>query len=506
MKESLQRKYGILFSYLRMGINILITLCYTPILLRFLGQNEYGLYSLIASTISYLTMLDLGFGNAIIVYTSKYHAEKKYEEEKKLHGMFLVIFCIISFIAFIIGIILYLNVQNLFAFSMTSYEINKAKILMIILILNLVITFPLNIYSSIISAYEKFVFQKIISLISKVLEPLIMIPILLLGGKSISLVFVLSLINIFVLLSNYFYCKNKLNIKIKFLGFDLKIFKEIFSYSFFIFLGIIVDLVNFGLDNFILGSISGTIEVSIYSVASQFDTLLMSLSACCCTLLLPKFSKMVTQNKSDKDLNTEFMKFGRFQFYIMFLFLTGFIIFGHNFIIVWAGANYSESYYITIVLISVLTFVLIENIGVYIMQAKNLHKTKSLISLGGAFFNLIISIPLTKKWGAFGAALGTSISYGITNLIINNIYYQKKVKLDVVKFWTNIFKMSIPLFGIFICFAIFNKFVIQASTLLEIGFWAVIYSIIYFMISYFFCFSDYEKNVIKSIKGKILKN
>ena len=66
-------------------INTLIQLLYTPLLIRKLGQSEYGLYSLVASIIGYLLIMDLGFGNAIIVYTAKYKAQNKPEEEKKLH-------------------------------------------------------------------------------------------------------------------------------------------------------------------------------------------------------------------------------------------------------------------------------------------------------------------------------------------------------------------------------------------------------------------------------------
>ena len=52
---------------------------------------------------------------------------------------------------------------------------------------------------------------------------------------------VLTLINLIIMLSNYFFCKNKLNVNIKFLGFDKKVFKEILGYSFFIFLEAFVD-------------------------------------------------------------------------------------------------------------------------------------------------------------------------------------------------------------------------------------------------------------------------
>ena len=95
MNKSTQRKSGVILSYVSIIASTLVQLLYTPFLTKMLGQSEYGLYSLIASIIGYLTVLDLGFGNAIIVYTAKYRANNEYEKEKKMQGMFKVIFCIL---------------------------------------------------------------------------------------------------------------------------------------------------------------------------------------------------------------------------------------------------------------------------------------------------------------------------------------------------------------------------------------------------------------------------
>ena len=60
MINSNQRKSGVVLSYVSIILNTLIQLLYTPLLIRMLGQSEYGLYSLVSSIIGYLTVLDLG--------------------------------------------------------------------------------------------------------------------------------------------------------------------------------------------------------------------------------------------------------------------------------------------------------------------------------------------------------------------------------------------------------------------------------------------------------------
>lgn len=69
-----QLKAGAMLSLLTFGAANVLGLLYTPYMLRMMGQEEYGLYSLVASVVSYLTMLDFGFGNAIVRYTNLYNA------------------------------------------------------------------------------------------------------------------------------------------------------------------------------------------------------------------------------------------------------------------------------------------------------------------------------------------------------------------------------------------------------------------------------------------------
>ena len=132
-----QVKIGSILSYVVIVLNILVGLIYTPIMLRIMGQSEYGTYSLISSIIGYLTILDLGFGNAIIIYTSRYRAKNQKEEQSKLNGTFLIIYSIIGVIAGIMGAILYSNVDKLFGSTMTTYELQTAKAMTLVLIINL---------------------------------------------------------------------------------------------------------------------------------------------------------------------------------------------------------------------------------------------------------------------------------------------------------------------------------------------------------------------------------
>ena len=185
MNKSKQRKVGAILSYVSIIASTLVQLLYTPFLVSKLGQSEYGLYSLVSSIIGYLTILDLGFGNAIVVHTSKYRATGETEKAKTLHGMFKVIYLCIGVVAGIAGIIMAVNSEALFGGSMSAEDVDKMRIMLMILSFNLFLTFSFSVYGSIITASENFVFQKVVSIIGIVAKPLLMIPVLFMGYSSL---------------------------------------------------------------------------------------------------------------------------------------------------------------------------------------------------------------------------------------------------------------------------------------------------------------------------------
>lgn len=500
-----QIKIGSILSYVVIALNMLIGLIYTPIMLRLMGQSEYGTYSLIASIMGYLTVLDLGFGNAIIIYTSRFRAKGQKDQQSKLNGMFLIIYSIIGIIAGIIGAILYANMDRMFASTMTIQELQKAKVMVIILIVNLIFTFPLSIFGSIITAYEKFIFSKVVNILRIILMPCIMLPLLYMGYRSVTMTLVTTILNLSSLIINLIYCLKVIKINFTFGEFDTKLLKEIFGYSFFIFLAIIVDKINLNIDQFILGSVIGTIEVAIYTVASQIHTIYVSLSTAINGVLLPKITMLIENKESDEKISDIFIQTGRLQYIIMALITTGFIIFGQEFIRIWAGEGYEKSYWTELILMIPAIVPLIQNVGINILQAKNMHKFRTVVYFFIAIANLFISIPLARKFGSIGSAIGTSIACLLGQWIIMNIYYYKKAHIDIPRFWKNILKMSIPIIILFIPACVFN-YRNSSTNIIIIGIKIIVYTITYSILLWSFALNDYEKDLIRKPINKILKH
>ena len=494
-------KVGAILSYVQLILGNIISIIYTPIMLRLLGQNEYGLYNLSSSTISYLGLLSFGFGSAYIRYYSKYKAKKDEVSISRLNGTFLIVYSVIAVVALIAGMVLIGNIELIFENGLTPNEIYKSRILMSFMVFNLAISFPISVFTSNITANEKFFFQKVVGSINTVINPFIMLPVLLMGYKSVGMVVATTILGLVNSGLNVWYCFKKISIKFSFEKFDFGLMKEISIFSSYIFLNMIVDQINWNVDRFLLGMYKGTGAVAVYGIGSQINTYYMSFSTSVSNVFIPKINRMVNESADDRILTEIFTKVGRIQFIILSFILSGFVFFGKYFIEdIFAGTGYELSYPVALLLIFPVTVPLIQNLGIEIQKAKNMHKFRSILYFLIAIGNLLISIPLCKYYGVIGCAIGTSVTMILGNCILMNWYYHTKIGLDMIYFWKNIAAfipgLIIPIIsGVIMTFIGINSI----ERFLVMG---IIYIIIFLISIYKLSMNEYEKQLFS---GPLLK-
>lgn len=494
-----QLKAGAALNYISICLNMVVGLIYTPYMLRMLGQSEYGLYSLAASIIAYLTILDLGFGNAIVRYTAKFRAEGKLKEQEEMFGMFFILYIGIGIIAMIAGSVLSLNVENIFSRSMTETEVARTRIMLWLMTFNLAFTFPMSIWGSIMSAYERFVFQKMVGIIRSVLNPAVMVLLLVAGYKAVAMVVVTTLFNVVTLLINWWYCRHRLSIKIRFAKFKWGFLKEVAIYSFWIFLNAIMDRIYWSTGQFVLGIFRGAAAIAVYAVAIQLQSMFMMFSTAISGVFLPKVTAMVTKENNEREISNLFVRTGRLQYIVMAFILSAFIVFGKSFIRLWAGDGYLDAYYLCLMFFIPLTIPLIQNLGITILQARNQMKFRSLLYIFIALASLALSIVLAKPYGGYGCAFATSLALLVGQVIIMNIYYHRKQHLDMVKFWKEISKMSvIPIIFIFAGIFLMREYLPSNLSIIEFVSTAITFTVTYALAFAAFAMNKEERELFKA--------
>ena len=498
-----QLKAGAVLNYVVLGLNSVVGLVYTPFMLRMLGQSEYGIYSLAASIIAYLSMLDLGFGNAVIRYTAKFRAENRSEEQYSMFGMFTVLYSVIGLVVITIGMVLFFNLDTFFADTLTEVELGRTRVIVMLMILNLAVTFPLSIYGAIITAYEDFVFLRVVQIARIVLSTMVMIALLTCGYKAVAMVVVQTLFNVVTLGINYFYCKNKIHIKIRFSRPDYALLKEVAVYSFWIFLNVVMDRIYWSTGQFVLGATQGTMAVAVFAVAIQLQAIYMMFSSGVSGVFLPRVTAMVAQQNDSKEISNLFIKVGRIQFIVISFILSGFVVFGRQFISIWAGPEYDDAYVITLIFFVALLVPLIQNMGIVILQARNQMKFRSILYLCISLCSLVCQVPLSKMFGGIGCALAIGGALFIGQWVIINVYYQRVQKIDIYRFWVEIIKMTvIPVIVVVAAMLLIDGTLGLIQFIVAIG----AFSVVYLALFYRFSMNEYERGLIMRPLRRLIKH
>lgn len=433
-----QRKAGVMLAYLSQGIHILSALLYTPVMLRLLGQSEYGLYQLVYSLVSSLGLMTFGFASSYLRFYSRAKAAGDEEEVSRLNGMYLTVFLFLAVLCLCCGGVLAANVGAVFSNGLTPEEYPKARILLLIMVVNLALNFPGSVFDSMTSAHERFAFQRSLSVMQHFLNPFLTLPLLLMGYGSVSMVVVTTALTVARLVLNVWFCFRKLHVRICFRGFRWRLLREIWGFTFFIFLNLIIDQINWSVDKVLLGRMAGTTAVAIYGLGGQINTMYGQAGRIISAVFLPRVNRLTAEHRGDWALTELFTKVGRVQFLVLGLILSGFVFFGRPFLHFWGGEGYAESYAVTLWLIVPLTVPLIQDLGIEIQRAKNLHRTRSVVYFIVALANVALSIPLIRRFGPTGAAVGTAAALVAGNILFMNWYYGKRIGLDIGYFWKQI--------------------------------------------------------------------
>lgn len=491
-------------SYVMMIFEVLSTLLLTPFIIRTLGQAEYGVYKLSASVVAYLLLLDLGVGNAITRYIAKFRASGEKEQSQKFLGVATIYYTVIALVALIAGVVLIAVFPKAFAKGLTASEIKLGQELLFITMINAAVTLGTAAYNNVIIAYERFTVSKGVPIIQIIVRMALTVVMLKGGFGSVGIVMVNLLMTVVCRGFFIIYVLFRLKLRPKFKGIEISFVKEIILYSSMILIQMIATQLNATVDQILIGSLvaSSAAILAVYSVGTQVTQYFQSMGTAFTGVLMPGIVKMVESGVDSKTLTDEMIRIGRIILIVLGLIWGGFLACGQQFITLWAGADNSNAYFVAVILMTAYMFILTESIGTQILWAMNQHKEQAILKGIIVLLNILLTVVLIKWQPLIGATIGTFISLVLGDVVVMNVIFKKKLKMNLGYYYKGLTKGILPCIAVATAVGFVARHFLKnggwISLLLEVAIICLVYAVCILM----FGMNTYEKNIVLSVLRK----
>lgn len=496
-QSSHQLKLGAVISYIAIGINIISGLLYTPWMIHSIGRESYGLYTLALSVIT-LFVFDFGLSAAVTRFVARYLAQGRQDKADNCVGLVYRLYIIIDIILLLMLLGVYFFIPEIYR-ELTSNEIEKFKVVYTMAAMYAVVSFPFIPVNGVLTAHECFIQVKVCDVLHKLIIVGAMTVCLLMGYGLYALVMVNALSGVLTIAFKLWCIQRYTPQRICWHYFNKEELKEIAGYSGWVTVIALAQRCIFTLAPSILGALSGSTAIAILGIAMTLEGYIYTFANALNGMFLPKVSRIV----NDKgDVVPLMIRVGRIQIYIIGLIVVGVICFGQEFIQLWVGKEFSESYLCAVLIILPSLFHLPQTIGSETIYAKNQVKNLAIVFIIMAICNLLGAIILSQPFGAVGICASVFIAYLTRTIGMDYVLY-KKLGIDVFKFFHNTF--VVLAFPMIMCISL--GFVIEYY--LGIGGWigfvikGFLFVILYSAIIYFFAMNSNERNLVLSlIKNK----
>lgn len=492
-----QRKIGVLLSYAAMFTHIIVGFLYVPILLHYIGTDGYGLYQLIGSFMMYLSVIYSALSVSVVRFYSRYRALNACSSQEKLLGSALKIYGVLLAVLVGLGLCCYSALENIFGMSLTAAELAEAKQLFLILLFNMCVTIVTVTFRSVIMANEKFLFLKGMELLQIICQPVCVILILRQYPQAISVACAQTGLNILLSASVLYYCFVKLRIKISWHGLPKSELKEFARLAVSLLVTIFVEQLFYQTNPIVLGSSHGTRSVAVYSIAALVYLNYRGMAGVITDIFSPHISALVARQGLGKEITAAFIRVGRVQYFILLLVLSGFVLFGAEFIALWAGDGFGEAYWIAIIIMLPVTLGVVQGVGGLVLQALNQYGVCASLYTCMGVINFILANFSGRFWGGLGCACTMGACILVYNLLMMR-YYKTIAHIEISAFWRQVRTITCVGAGTLVVGMLLNA-VVPGETWTMLGAKISIYIFLYAGMMWRWAANEEEKQIVRKM-------
>lgn len=420
-------------------ITAIIALFMSPFLVHTLGKEQYGIWALVLSIISYTKLLNAGMNQTLSRFAPKCYATKDYNNLNQVINSVFLIFCISGVLVLIVSIIIAYYFIDFF--NIDSQYLEMARNVLLLIGLNQALLF-FYIVPSACGPFHRYTITNWISIIKTILGALLTVYFLKLGYGLLAM----AIITVFITLSSsqiQTIIRNRIVPQIR---YSIKYITktrilEMLNYGGISFLIVATYMIIFNTDNIVIGIFQTTTAVTFYSIAGNLIGYLRIIAHSVSIPLTPLVSHMDSSSNFD-EIKILYYNITKKLYYLYGAVCISIIFWGESFIFLWMGEDFDSTVKVLYILIIPICLCLPQLPANSVLLGIGKHKLLFYILAAEAVTNIVLSIILVQKWGIYGVAWGTAIPQLIIYSFVYPWFFNKTISGNLKLFYKQLIKMS----------------------------------------------------------------
>ncbi len=391
--------------YLAIAVNALIGLVVLPLNVQYLGASAYGLWMLTASITTYFSVLELGYGSAVVKFVAEYRAKNDARSLNEILSTLFTVFTIMGLLAYAAAIALAALMP--YIFNLAPEQVNTGRAVLLIIAVNITLHFICSVYGGVVNGFQRYYLNNVIGTVTTIVGAIVNVLVLWLGYGLIELVAATTLVR---MAPYYLYRRNAKaafpELSLRFSSFRRDRLRQVTGFS--IYLAVIdwSSRLNYTLDTFTIGIFLNTTSVGIYAVGLRLSEALFRMTNQLQVFLFPAVVHRAVEGRIE-DQRKLLVRATRFQLAIAMALCGSVAAVADVLIRTWIGRGFEAG----VLTAQLLTVVVILRAWMAmpgtLLKGSGRHAFVAKVSAASAVANVLLSVVLVKVLGIVGVALGT---------------------------------------------------------------------------------------------------
>ena len=414
--ETLTVARNVSTRYIGILVEAVLGFVVLPFNIAHLGQSAYGLWMLTASITTYFSVLDLGYGGALVKFVAQYRARRDVRALNEILSTTFAVFATFGAVTYLVAIVIAVYMDKLF--QLTPEQVHTGRVVMLIISLSVAVGTAVSVFGAVINGFQRYDLNNIVGAAAAVVAAGVNVAVLLAGYGLIELVAATTLVR---LLSYVVYRANAYRVfpslQVRLSWFRRERLREVTSLSVYMLLIDWANKLNYSIDALVIGAFLDTSAVVVWVVGQRLAEVVQRLTNQLNDVLFPNIVDHDTAERMDR-LQAILIQGTRLSLATVIPIAGAMILMAAPLVHAWVGPGFSAS----AILLQLLSLTVIVRIGTAtagtLLKGAGEHRLVAFANVGAALVNVAMSIVLLKAIGLVGVAIGTLVPVCLASLLV----------------------------------------------------------------------------------------